>query len=317
MRLPTFIIAGGRRCGTTSLYHWLKAHPEIWVHPETDTAYFIDDILVGRTQWLDGKIDFTQWEQNHSLEDYVQLFSGGTNHKAIGEKSADLLFWKEAHPRLANILQDVKIVIQLRNPIDRAWSHYWNEVGKNRENLPFEKAIEAEAQRSLKSDYARHHLSYVERGMYAPGLKSLLNHFDKDQLQVLILEEIVQDPILSLQEVCAFIGVDPQKVPDIPNQKHNSNWTMVKRSWAMNEPFSTMEGLYSRGIRRLIRNRWKDDPERREKRRAFLKNAEALFKKPAQGLEIKDRTRKKLTDLYAESIAELESILNRNLNIWK
>jgi len=196
MPLPHFIIAGGRRCGTTSLYHWVKNHPEIHMYPETDTAYFIDNELVGRTEWLDGKVDPEAWNKTHSVEDYASKFKPPHQDLVIGEKSADLLFWKQSHPRLAEYLPHCKFIIQLRNPISRAYSHYWNDFGKGRESLSFEEALSVEDDRSQGSDYARHHLSYKERGCYDESLKSFFQHLPRENVLVLIMEETLEDPKL-------------------------------------------------------------------------------------------------------------------------
>ncbi|HFC04224.1 MAG TPA: hypothetical protein ENJ55_00845, partial [Rhizobiales bacterium] len=153
MRSPNFIIAGERRCGTTTLANTLSRHSDIFVHPKPDGGYFIDD-SVGKKASATGQA----WASSHSLEDYQAWFlsAGAGSESALGEKSADYLFWHKSHPRMANFVPDAKLIVILRHPIDRAWSHYWNEVAKGRETLGFEEAIAAEAGRLEGSDYERY-----------------------------------------------------------------------------------------------------------------------------------------------------------------
>ncbi len=87
--LPNFIIISERRCGTTSLYHWVNSHPDVFMYPLTDMNYFVEDEFGGR-KWFDGNVDHDKWEQMHNKEDYSKLFMGGREYQAVGHKGADL-----------------------------------------------------------------------------------------------------------------------------------------------------------------------------------------------------------------------------------
>lgn len=317
MSLPSFIVVGGRRCGTTSLYHWISSHPDIWMYPETDTAFFIDNEINGRTKWLDGQLNYQNWDQDHSIEEYIKRFSSGNSYEICGEKSADLLFWTHSHSRLARYLPECKFIIQLRNPVKRAWSHYWNDLGKGRENLTFEKAIELERNRSLNSDYARFHLSYKERGNYSKSLEQFLKHIPRENVLILIFEETIKNPKAALEKIYDFIGVDKTKGLDIAGSQHNSNWTMVKRSWVYYEPFSLLESYYRKLLRKLIARLWVGDKEKQSKKRKFLQKAELLFRKPAKTIKLLSHTEEYLNEYYKTDIEKLEKLLGRDLDIWK
>ena len=209
--LPTFLIVGERRCGTTSLAKWMEDHPDIFMHPKPDMAFFVDDEIVGRREWLDGEIDESTWGRTHSKESYAALFAEGTDRAAIGEKSADYLFWRPSHARIARFLPTAKVIVTLRHPVERAWSHYWNEVGKGRETLSFEEALEQEDDRSRRSAYARNHLSYRTRGYYDESLTDLFAHIPRDRTMVVTLEEAQQRPAELLRQIYTFIGVDAEQ----------------------------------------------------------------------------------------------------------
>ncbi|MEM9886974.1 MAG: hypothetical protein AAF849_13860, partial [Bacteroidota bacterium] len=74
MRLPDFLIIGERRSGTTNLAKWLEAHPEIYIAPQVDKAFFLDKAVVGTRKWFDGQVDASKWEKEHNLSDYANYF---------------------------------------------------------------------------------------------------------------------------------------------------------------------------------------------------------------------------------------------------
>ena len=125
MSLPTFVIIGERRCGSTFLYNCMRSHPEVYLYPEPDLDYFIAEELFER-KWIEAKESELCWEENHSPHHYAAMFQEPEGVAAIGHKGADLLFWRPAHARVARFLPDAKFVITLREPVGRAWSHYWN-----------------------------------------------------------------------------------------------------------------------------------------------------------------------------------------------
>jgi len=249
MSAPNFLIVGERRSGTTTLARWIEAHPEIYLHPKMDMAFFWDRELVGAKEWIDGKVDYDKWYIEHSKEDYEANFPQETQYKAIGEKSADYLFWEPCHERIQTYYPDIKLVLTLRNPIERAWSMYWNEVGKGRETLTFEEAISQEEERIQKSDYAKAHLSYVSRGNYANSIKNLLKHFKKENLHIIVLEHSIANPEKALRSLYDFLGVDSAKGYDNVQKKFNKNWTLVQKEfYAANRIISTIEQTIFNGI---------------------------------------------------------------------
>jgi hypothetical protein len=131
MPLPSFIISGQRRSGTTSLTAKLDAHPDVFLHRKRDSGWFVDE----QVRFGEGP----DWDESHSPGAYSDWFAaaGMEGEKRVGEKSAGYLYHKPCHARIATCLPDALHIVSLRHPIDRAWSHYWNEVGKARETLSF------------------------------------------------------------------------------------------------------------------------------------------------------------------------------------
>ncbi len=310
MARPTFIIAGERRSGTTALDRWLRAHPDVYLHPHRDMAYFIEQEIVGTTTWRDGEADADAWEQNHAPRDYAALFTDADRQTAVGEKSADLLFWRPAHARIARFVPDIKLVITLRDPVERAWSHYWNEVGKGRESLSFEDALAAEDSRMAASAYARNHLSYRARGHYADSLEHLFEHVDRSRILIRTLEQAIAEPRADLERIYSFLGVDPTLGLERAGARHNRNRTYTLRPWATH--LKPIERLWSRATEAMIVRATRITA----RRDAWRHRARAVFHHPARRRVMADATRVALRAHYAPHVARLSGLLDRTFPEW-
>jgi len=137
-KLPNFFIVGAAKAGTTSLYNYLKQHPDIYMSPIKEPNYFAKDIDINlfrkdykKTALIDTQKYFSKpkLEELHlafitELEDYIKLFQKVSNEKVIGETSVSYLYSKVAAKEIKKLVPDAKIVIILRDPIERAYSHY-------------------------------------------------------------------------------------------------------------------------------------------------------------------------------------------------
>jgi hypothetical protein len=312
MPLPTFLIIGERRSGTTSLAKWLEPHPDVYMHPKVDMAYFVDDAVVGRMDWFDGEVDESQWDQNHSAQEYSALFAASGSKIAIGEKSADYLFWRPAHSRMARLLPDAKFIATLRDPVERAWSHYWNEVGKGREVLSFEDAIAAEPDRIRRSAYARDHLSYCTRGHYDESLGDLFQTIPPEKVLVVTLEELKSSPQATLQKVFGFIGVDAKRGSERAGVRYNANWTTIQRGWARYPVIGWVERGVAALVGRAVRLASRDTYRRRDLQRRAL----SVFRETKDDKRMADDTRRMLQDRFAPHIAAAGRMLGRDFQEW-
>jgi len=310
--LPTFIIAGERRSGTTSLYSALCGHPEIYLYARSELNYFIEKELSGRNS-TDGVPNAARWEKSHSIKEYSNLFGDGGGRLAVGHKGADLLFWKPAHRRMMHYAPDAKILITLRNPVSRAWSHYWNEVGKGRETLEFDDALKQEQQRSARSAFARFHLSYCARGFYADSLRSFFEVVPKEQVLVVTLEESRMHRRDTLGRVYSFLSVNPELGLEGEEQRRNANWTTVPRPWTRNPLARPLASAYT-GLVHAIATPLTRTKEQRNNLRRLLKTP---VRRPASGIPMPEETQIRLTELYAPAIEALEELLGRSFDEWR
>lgn len=313
MPLPNFVIAGERRSGTTSLARWMEAHPDIFLHPALDMAYFLENEIVGRTQWLDGELDPATWDVTHSPEDYAALFTDGAGKQAIGEKSADYLFWRPAHERLARFLPEAKFIFTLRNPVERAYSHYWHEVGKKRETLSFEEALAAEPERIKNSAWARDHLSYQSRGFYEESLCDFFRHVPRERVLITTVEGNAAQPVAQLQCVYRFLGVDESKGLEAAGSKHNANIVMLPKAWSRNPIVAPLAAAYGKATKlvagRLAKNK--------EERKRMMRSMGSAFAQSATETPMAPETRRRLEAEFAPHIAALGQMLGREFPEWQ
>jgi hypothetical protein len=315
MPLPTFVIAGERKCATTALHHWMSVHPDIYMNPNWDLNYFIDDELLHTLDWREGEVDNSKWESTHSKSQYSELFSEGEGKTAIGEKSADLLFWRPAHERMGRYLGKAKVIVILREPVARAWSHYWNEFGKGkgRESLSFEDALAREDERGRSNAYARLHLSYFQRGFYEQSLTSLFQHIDRSRVLVLTAERMKAQPKELLREVYGFIEVNPNTGLELAGTRHNDNLGQVSRPIAELAAVKPIASTYNRIAESLAWHLTRD----LERSSKLKKMVQMPFRKPASGIPMPAEIRMRLSENYAPHIESLEKLLGRQFSEWK
>ena len=213
--LPDFLIIGTQRGGTTSLYNYLVECPG--VGPAfVKELHFFDKKFHKGTLWY--RAHFPSSVQKHLFQ--------RTRRQAFvtGEASAYYLFHPRAPQRVARVLPHARLIVLLRNPVDRAYSQYNFEVELGREALPFEEAIAREGKRIAQEreriladeryvsfDHSRY--SYLARGIYVDQLRAWMNVFPREQFLILKSEDFYADPAATLEQVLAFLqlpGLEPR-----------------------------------------------------------------------------------------------------------
>ena len=213
--LPSFIIIGAQRCGTTSLYDYLSHHPQIIPSPVKELFYF-DDYYTRPIEWYKSFFP-TKKEQEKLERDLVA-------NVITGEASPSYFFHPYAAKRIKETLPQIKLILVLRDPIERAYSHYNHIKRLNREPLSFEEAIEKEQERIApdieklakdefyKADQRRDY-SYLTRGYYAKQLKEWFKHFPKEQLLIVQSEEFYRDTPRVYNEIVEYLGLNSYTLP--------------------------------------------------------------------------------------------------------
>lgn len=210
--LPDFVILGGMKCGTTSLYETLVQHPQI-VSAQVKEVHFFDH------NFGHGLLCYRSY---FPLAPYLfarKCLSG--QPVLTGEASPYYLFHPHVPQRLRVVLPKARLIALLRDPVDRAYSHYRHNLGRKLEPLSFEQALARESER-LRGDRLRllhnepllsesyQHFSYVARGIYVDQLRAYHALFPKDQLLILKAEDYFDNPAQTLRQVISFLGLGDQ-----------------------------------------------------------------------------------------------------------
>jgi len=209
--LPDFIIIGAQRGGTTSLYNYLVEHPGIGTASIKEIHFFDTHHFKQGRAWY--RAHFPSSVQKYFVK-RVRKFDFLT-----GEASPYYLFHPHAPARVAAMLPKVKLIVMLRNPADRAYSHFYHEVaGKHEKLSSFEEAIDCEEKRlageleKMQRDahyqsFNHRHFSYLARGIYIDQLTVWMNSFPKEQLLLLRSEDFYADPGAILKRTLAFLNL--------------------------------------------------------------------------------------------------------------
>jgi hypothetical protein len=213
--LPTFLIVGAMRSGTTSLARYLGAHPEVYVPSEKELHYFDRNFSKG-------------------LDWYRKRFRKARSERAIGEATQTYMYDEVSIERMAKTLPNLKLIAILRDPVDRAYSHFQLNRSLGIEPLAFELALEQETARLRSPDRRqRFAYSYIDRGRYLTQLTRLCNHYPRDSLHVEVLEDLRKDPARAYRSLCQFLEVDPTFIPStlgrIANQHVTFRYQRIRR----------------------------------------------------------------------------------------
>jgi hypothetical protein len=289
-RLPNFFIPGAPKAGTTALYHYLKQHPQIYIPSLKELHFFNDDE------------SFRQ-----GVQAYIRRhFQGAETYPARGDATpAYLREGSEVAPRIASVYTDnpPKFVIILRDPVERAWSHYLHNVRLGIETESFERALILEKTRIRKKEEDRY--GYFSDGLYARQIQLWLEFFDADRFIFVISEDLKNDTSSTLQSVFGHLDVDTSFRVDTEVRPNVASRPRI-------ELFATLLGQPP-AIVRLPFKLLLPKPTRRALK-VFLQklNSCPYDVKP----QIDSRIAKMLRERYVSDIKLLEDVIARDLSAW-
>lgn len=293
--LPNFLIVGASKTGTSSIYHYLKQHPDIFLSNIQKEGRFFSQMEGNFKGPGDERIDASL---TRNLKSYQSLFEGYNNEKSIGDISPDYLYhYKTAIPKIKSILgENVKIIIILRSPVDRAYSAYTHFKRDKREFLDFEEAIQKEDER--KQNNWIWAWQYKNSGLYYKQVKAYLDNFKN--IRFFLFEDLKNDISGALAEICKFIGVSDEFNFDT-SYKYNVSGD------PKNPVLYKLET--SRGMINFIK---KFIPEKLIS--ALKKNLTG--EKQMIKSEMKKETRAQLIEFFRDDIIQTQKLIQRDLSNW-
>jgi Sulfotransferase domain len=290
MTMPNFLIIGAMKSGTTALYYYLEQHPEIYMSPVKEPNFFS-----------------SQEQENAAntvthIGTYQHLFRGASGEKAIGEASHSYLYEPGAVAEIRRYVPEARLIAILRNPIDRAYSHFLHMVRSGTEPLDdFAQALRVE---EVGIHEERTFQDYIGRGLYYDQLKRYFGTFPREQVRIYLYEELSDAPISTVQDAFRFLEVDDSFVPDVS----------LRRNVSGHPKYKTLDGLlrsqsrlkHAAKIYLPARMRW-----RLSKAFDDLKTRNLVEPPPLQS-----ELRQQLIRVYREDILKLQDLIHRNLSGW-
>lgn len=300
MKHPNFFLVGAAKSGTTAVHVYLIQHPEIYMSYLKEPKYL--SITANRFPHNgpgDKKVDDGIIK---SRDEYLNLFKETVNEKVIGESSADYLYFHNSViPLIKTMSPDAKILIMLRNPVDRAYSAYRHMLMDEREKLSFEKALKSEDSRR-KQNY-EFIWYYKDVGFYYEQVRHYIESFGRGYVKVVLYEDFVVDPINIMKEIYRFLEVDEGFIPNT-TVRYNVGPTV------RNESFEEFLVKYDNPVKKVLR--------------PILLNT--IGKRYTESLvnyfiykntfNIKPKTRKRLIEIYRNDTLRLEELLDKDLSNW-
>lgn len=299
MNNPNFLIPGASRSGTTSLYHYLRDHPEIFMPENKEVRYFDRNDRYGDKEW------------------YLEYFESVTDETAIGESSPPYFYESIVRDesgeyqgltdnsiteRVLGVNSEMKVLISLRNPVDRAYSQYW----KNRnnqdidDNKSFRQVVEEEVlgERTPEETPA----CWLYKNKYPVHLKPWLENFPDDQIKIIIFDEWIHEPESILEEICEFLEVDStHDFSDVLDEEKNSS--KIYRSKILKYAYRKNPLLKYIYRNHILDTRVED----------LVKN----FTHQSGYPDMSEETRKFVYEQLKDDIEETEELLGRDLDVWK
>jgi hypothetical protein len=238
--LPDFLIIGAKRGGTTSLYRYLEAHPAVLPLVPSARHLPLRDNMKGVRYFDTGYHHSRSWYRSHFPTAATRALAGRETGVApvTGEASPYYLFHPTAAERAATVVAAAKVIVLLRDPVERAYSHHAEQCRSGAEELSFEEAVRAEPVRlageadRIRRDpryrsHAHQHQSYVAQSRYAESLARWQAHFPPERLLVVCSEELFASPERELHRVQTFLGLPDHCPQDLEARNHAARAPMA------------------------------------------------------------------------------------------
>lgn len=200
-----FIVVGVQKCGTTALHYQLEKHPQIAL-PNKEEMHFFDDE--------------ERFASGVNYQDLHNSFRPSSRAVTAGESTPAYVYWRPTMERIWNYNKDVKLVVLLRNPVDRAFSHWNMQRERGYDALDFLDAIKAEEQRQKEAaPLQSRRFSYIGRGLYGQQLERVFKYFPSPQVKVVRAEELRRDFSGVMNAIFNFVGAESLR--NIRNKERN------------------------------------------------------------------------------------------------
>ena len=297
--MPNFLIIGTQKAGTSALNYYLKEHPQIYMSGVKEPGFFDFE---GQEVNFCGPGDREAYRLAIAdLPTYQGLFREARDEIAIGEATTWYLQSETAPERIKHYLPDVKLIVILRNPVERAFSAYVHALRDNVEPIAdFAEALAAESSR-IKDNWG-YLWRYQQMGFYAQQLQRYYQYFKREQIKIYLYEEFNLNPQIVLQDIYQFLNIDDTFTPEV-FARHNisgiaKNQSLDRFLYQRNNPIKNFaKPLIPQKMRRRLVNHLR------------IKNRVKPKLPPAIATQLKS--------IFRQDIQQLEVLIQRDLSAWK
>jgi len=298
-KLPNFLVVGAAKSGTSSLHQYLIQHPDIFM-----STFDKEGLSVKEPQFLikskvEERLHFGVWE----WKEYLAIFDGVTKENKIGEASVFYLYYyKEAIKNIKRKLgNDVKIIILLRDPVDRAFSAFLHVSKGLKESLSFEEALIAEEGRLERDSSLTPMVMYKDMGLYYNMVKAYMEEFEN--VHVVIYEDFRDKTDTVLNNIFNFLGV-PKKNTIDSSVRYNVGGKEWKNTKLKNlfQKDNRLKNLYFKLVPEVVKNKIKE---------------RLLHLSTNKARTMNDITRENLKSFFKEDVNKLSELIGKDLKQWK
>ncbi|MGB3073859.1 MAG: sulfotransferase [Chitinophagales bacterium] len=309
-KLPNFFVVGAAKSGTTSLYEYMKMHPQIYMAPIKETHHFSTDIdntkfRPNYARSLNKDLSkFLETDMKEGIfhafvkdaDQYAKLFKNVKDEKAVGEITNSYLYSHEAAKNIFKKFPDAKVIMMLRNPVDRAFSHYLMDLRIGYETDDFMTALKKDMARDPKG-WGISNL-YVEIGMYAEQVKRFIEIFPERQRRIYLFDDFKKDAGAVVKDMFSFLGVDPNVHIDY-SQKFNPSFIprnkLIGKLNTQKKVKDWLKGILPKSVKSKFKKTFYTDKD--------LPKITAV-------------ERKFLVNIFRDDVMKLGKLLGRDLSGW-
>jgi hypothetical protein len=285
---PNFFLVGAAKAGTTSIYAYLSEHPQVFFPTVKEPHFFTKVRPAPELRFLIEAIS--------KRSAYLRLYACATGHDIIGDASPSYLWHPEVPQRIRAEIPQAKIAIILRDPVERAYSHYLMDYREGAQSRSFYEALLDDMNRPEKG-WGVSYL-YYELGLYAAQVQRYFEAFKPEQVKVLMFEDFRRDPRAVLRELTDFLGLDPEPLAEIDTSRKYNSYAAPR-----NQVLRRIAGAkLSRILGQALVPHW-----------LGASIFERFFLTQAAKPPIARRARELLCSLYSPELDKLESFLGRAL----
>ena len=281
---PNFFIVGGSKCGTTNISYYLDSHPEVFVSKLNEPYYFC--------KW-DLSNNFKRESMIRDEVKYLELFKDVKTEKVIGEATPSYLHSPNSAYKIKERFPDSKIIISIRNPIERAYSGYFSNEFMRKDNLSFKEMIDSHKKLIDENEFYIYNI--LEPGFFSKHIKRFQDNFTSDKIKVIVFEDYIKNTEKSIESILEFLELDTDfEFTEQPKRGYRIPKNKISKLTLENKTIRKLSTFFIPTVtRQQIGERF------------MLKETE----KPVMNLE----ERNYLKEIYKDDVKELEILLDRDL----